>query len=41
MSIIGPRPTEPESVDLRDPIWEKILRVRPGWFSYVILKFGA
>lgn len=37
MSVVGPRPTEPESVDVRDPAWREILTVRPGWFSYAIL----
>ena len=37
MSLIGPRPTEPDRVDLSDPEWQQILSVRPGCFSYAVL----
>lgn len=37
VSIVGPRPTEPERIDLSDPTWTQILSVRPGIFSYAIL----
>ncbi len=37
LTIIGPRPTEPERVDLTDPIWQKILAVRPGVFSPAVM----
>jgi lipopolysaccharide/colanic/teichoic acid biosynthesis glycosyltransferase len=30
MSLVGPRPEVPEYVQLRAPIWEAILQVRPG-----------
>lgn len=30
MQFIGPRPELPELVDLRDPLWQRILSVRPG-----------
>lgn len=30
MSFIGPRPETPEYVDLNDPIWQRVLSVRPG-----------
>ena len=30
MSIVGPRPEVPEFVDLCKPVWQSVLRVRPG-----------
>ncbi len=39
MSLVGPRPTEPERVDLDDPAWQRILSVRPG-NSPAILQLG-
>ena len=30
MALVGPRPEVPEFVDLREPIWHSVLRVRPG-----------
>jgi lipopolysaccharide/colanic/teichoic acid biosynthesis glycosyltransferase len=40
MSLVGPRPTEPERVDLEDPTWQRVLSVRPGMVSYAILRLG-
>ena len=40
LSIIGPRPMEPERVDLADPVWQQILSVRPGIVSPAILQLG-
>jgi lipopolysaccharide/colanic/teichoic acid biosynthesis glycosyltransferase len=40
LSIVGPRPTEPERVDLADPLWQKILSVRPGVISPAIMILG-
>lgn len=37
ISLIGPRPTEPERVNLNDPDWQHILCVRPGILSYAVL----
>jgi lipopolysaccharide/colanic/teichoic acid biosynthesis glycosyltransferase len=37
MSVIGPRPTEPDRVDLSNPAWQQILSTRPGCFSYAVL----
>lgn len=37
LSLIGPRATEPARVDLRNPEWQQLLRIRPGAFSYAIL----
>lgn len=37
LSIIGPRATEPERVDLSHPEWQQILSIKPGGFSYAIL----
>lgn len=41
MSIVGPRPTEPEIVDINDPLWQKILTVRPGSVSWAILQLAS
>lgn len=30
MSLVGPRPEVPRYVDANDPLWQEILRVRPG-----------
>lgn len=40
LSLVGPRPTEPERVDLADPVWQQILAVRPGLISPAILALG-
>jgi lipopolysaccharide/colanic/teichoic acid biosynthesis glycosyltransferase len=40
LSVIGPRPTEPERVDLADPIWQEILSVQPGVISPAILQLA-
>jgi lipopolysaccharide/colanic/teichoic acid biosynthesis glycosyltransferase len=39
MSLIGPRPEVPENVDLNDPDWQAILRVRPGLAGPGLLTF--
>jgi lipopolysaccharide/colanic/teichoic acid biosynthesis glycosyltransferase len=40
LSVIGPRPMEPEFVDLEDPTWQRYFQVRPGLFNYAVLKLG-
>jgi lipopolysaccharide/colanic/teichoic acid biosynthesis glycosyltransferase len=40
ISVIGPRPMEPEFVDLQDPTWQRYFQVRPGFFNYAVLKLG-
>jgi sugar transferase EpsL len=40
MSLVGPRPMEPERVDLSDPAWQRILSVRPGLVSFAILQLA-
>jgi FlaA1/EpsC-like NDP-sugar epimerase/lipopolysaccharide/colanic/teichoic acid biosynthesis glycosyltransferase len=30
MSLVGPRPEVPRYVDLNDPLWQRVLSVRPG-----------
>jgi lipopolysaccharide/colanic/teichoic acid biosynthesis glycosyltransferase len=40
MSLIGPRPTEPERVDLNDADWQRVLSVRPGMISYAVLRLA-
>jgi lipopolysaccharide/colanic/teichoic acid biosynthesis glycosyltransferase len=41
LSLVGPRPTEPEKVDLNDPAWQKVLTVRPGCISWAILELAS
>lgn len=41
LSLVGPRPMEPERVDLTDPDWQRILSVRPGYVSYAILTLAS
>ncbi len=40
MSLVGPRPMEPECVELDDPAWQRILSVRPGLVSWAIHCLG-
>jgi lipopolysaccharide/colanic/teichoic acid biosynthesis glycosyltransferase len=41
LSIVGPRPTEPEIVDLNDPAWQRVLTVKPGYISWAILELAS
>jgi lipopolysaccharide/colanic/teichoic acid biosynthesis glycosyltransferase len=41
LSLVGPRPTESERVDLTDPAWQKVLTVRPGYISWAILELAS
>ncbi|HYV00191.1 MAG TPA: sugar transferase [Pyrinomonadaceae bacterium] len=38
MSLVGPRPEVPRFVQLADPIWQKVLAVRPGITDPVTLR---
>ena len=38
MSLVGPRPEVPRFVKLEDPIWQKVLSVRPGITDPVTLQ---
>jgi lipopolysaccharide/colanic/teichoic acid biosynthesis glycosyltransferase len=38
MSFVGPRPEVPRYVDLADPLWERVLRARPGITDPVTLR---
>jgi len=40
ISVVGPRPMEPEFVDLQDPTWQRYFQIRPGFFNYAVLKLG-
>ena len=37
MSFVGPRPEVPRYVDLKNPLWQKVLQVRPGLTDPVTL----
>jgi lipopolysaccharide/colanic/teichoic acid biosynthesis glycosyltransferase len=39
MSLIGPRPELPKFVDLTDPVWQAVLRARPGITDVATLAF--
>ena len=41
MSLVGPRPEVPRFVSLADPIWQKVLSVRPGLTDPVTLKLRS
>jgi lipopolysaccharide/colanic/teichoic acid biosynthesis glycosyltransferase len=38
MSFVGPRPEVAEYVDLKNPLWQEILRVRPGITDPIALR---
>ena len=38
MSFVGPRPEVPRYVDLKNPLWKKVLSVRPGLSDPVTLQ---
>lgn len=38
MSLVGPRPEVPQYVDLQNPLWQTVLRVRPGLTDPVTLR---
>jgi lipopolysaccharide/colanic/teichoic acid biosynthesis glycosyltransferase len=40
ISVVGPRPMEPEFVDLQDPTWQRYFEIKPGFFNYAVLKLG-
>ena len=39
LSLIGPRPAQPEEVNLADADWRKVISVRPGICSLGVLTF--
>jgi lipopolysaccharide/colanic/teichoic acid biosynthesis glycosyltransferase len=41
MSLVGPRPEVPRFVDLADPIWQRVLSVRPGITDPVTLRLRS
>ena len=38
MALVGPRPEVPRFVNLKDPIWQAVLAVRPGITDPVTLR---
>lgn len=38
LSLVGPRPEVPKYVDVCDPLWEEVLKVKPGITDPVTLK---
>jgi lipopolysaccharide/colanic/teichoic acid biosynthesis glycosyltransferase len=41
MSLVGPRPEVPRFVQLADPIWQKVLAVKPGITDPVTLRLRS
>lgn len=41
LALVGPRPTEPDRVDLADPRWRAVLSVRPGLVSHAIVQLRS
>jgi lipopolysaccharide/colanic/teichoic acid biosynthesis glycosyltransferase len=41
LSLVGPRPMEPDRVDLADPAWQRVLSVRPGLVSLAIVRLAS
>jgi len=41
MSLVGPRPEVPRFVKLEDPVWQKVLTVRPGITDPVTLRLRS
>jgi lipopolysaccharide/colanic/teichoic acid biosynthesis glycosyltransferase len=41
LALIGPRPTEPDRIDLADERWRTVLWVRPGLVSHAIVRLGS
>lgn len=41
MTLVGPRPTEPERVQTDDPDWQIILSVKPGMFCWAVLNLAT
>jgi lipopolysaccharide/colanic/teichoic acid biosynthesis glycosyltransferase len=40
ITIVGPRPMEPEVVDLQNSTWQRYFQVKPGFFNYSVLKLA-
>jgi lipopolysaccharide/colanic/teichoic acid biosynthesis glycosyltransferase/8-oxo-dGTP pyrophosphatase MutT (NUDIX family) len=41
LSLVGPRPMEPDALDPAHPLWQRVLSVRPGMVSPAVLALGA
>jgi lipopolysaccharide/colanic/teichoic acid biosynthesis glycosyltransferase len=41
LSLVGPRPMEPDQVTLADPTWQRILSIRPGLVSLAIVRLAS
>jgi len=40
LTLVGPRPMEIHAVDFEEPVWQQYFQVKPGLFSYAVLKMG-
>ena len=40
LTLVGPRPMEPEVVDFGDKVWQEYFIVKPGLINYAVLKLG-
>lgn len=41
LALVGPRPMEPDHVDLHDPLWREYFQLQPGFFNPAVLALGA
>jgi lipopolysaccharide/colanic/teichoic acid biosynthesis glycosyltransferase len=41
LALVGPRPTEPDRIDLADERWWTVLSVRPGLVNHAIVRLGS
>jgi lipopolysaccharide/colanic/teichoic acid biosynthesis glycosyltransferase len=41
LALVGPRPTEPDRIDLTVGRWRTVLLVRPGLVSHAIVQLGS
>jgi lipopolysaccharide/colanic/teichoic acid biosynthesis glycosyltransferase len=40
LTLVGPRPMEPEVVDFQEETWQAYFKGKPGLFNYAVLKMG-
>ncbi|MDX1416934.1 MAG: sugar transferase [Candidatus Promineifilaceae bacterium] len=40
LTLIGPRPMEPDLVDMSDPAWQRYFSAKPGLINYAVIRLG-